>query len=612
MARSFGGKITFNDGRGFPRVCALAVAASLSGLVALVMGCTPTFAQGAVTYLDQGWTDAEKQWWYTTTQGSRLVPLSWLTALEQRESTEKFLSDANIRKLGYLPGGTTGNALPLGFVPDQGPAPDGSQKPWVGMTCAACHTGEFTYGQHRVRVDGAPTLADFQSLMEGLLASLVETRADSQKLDRFISAVLGAAPSATDRAMLIADVDKQIAWFKRLAAKNAAPIRYGHGRLDAQGHILNKIALSVGASEPLLDFPSDAPASYPFLWTTPQHEPVIQWNGIAPQPIVDETFNGKTFDLGAMLRNTTELIGVFGSLDVTIVPGKEGYASSLRFENMIDLESLVKRLKSPRWPQQLLPPIDVKRAEEGRALYTKNKCNDCHPVLDPTTELQSKVTVAMTALKDVGTDIWLACNAYVHESKSGLLEGRPAFGTIAEVGPTFQLLVNMSFSMIARAQQSPPSEPAMNAQRNLRRGGTIATTAAPARVGDPPQPDDSVKAQRAQRCLTEIDPTLAYKPRPLNGIWSTAPYLHNGSVSTLYELLLPPSQRKTSFWVGGMELDPADVGFKSGPGDGPFEFRVRDASGKIIPGNDNAGHDYGTGSMTNEERRALVEYLKTL
>ena len=61
MARSFGGKITSNGGRGFSRVCALAAAASLSGLATLVMGCAPTFAQGTATYLDQGWTDAEKQ-----------------------------------------------------------------------------------------------------------------------------------------------------------------------------------------------------------------------------------------------------------------------------------------------------------------------------------------------------------------------------------------------------------------------------------------------------------------------------------------------------------------------------------------------------------------------
>jgi len=61
-----------------------------------------------------------------------------------------------------------------------------------------------------------------------------------------------------------------------------------------------------------------------------------------------------------------------------------------------------------------------------------------------------------------------------------------------------------------------------------------------------------------------------------------------------------------------MEFDPKDVGFKSGPGEGLFEFRVRDAAGRIILDNHNSGHDYGTASMTEQERRVLVEYLKTL
>lgn len=590
---------------------ALIIVAVLSAISTLVIGRGTTLAQqpqkpasDTLVSLDQGWTSAEKQWWYTTSQGSRLLPLAWLMALEQGGSTDKFLSDANVRRLGYLPVSNSANGLPLGFVVDQGPSPDNSQQPWVGMTCAACHTGEFTYAQHRVRVEGAPTLADFQSLMEGMLASLVATRNDTEKRKRFTSAVLGAGASAKDQARLIADLDQQVGWYTRLAAKNAAPIRYGHGRLDAQGHILNKIALSVGAVEPLLHNPSDAPASYPFLWTTPQHKPKIQWNGIAPQPILDLEFNGKTFDLGAMLRNVTELIGVFGSVDVKLEPGKTGYASSLRIENMIDLENLVKRLKAPRWPQDVLPPIDVNMANEGRTVYARYKCNDCHKVLDPATELQADFSIEMIGLNEIGTDIWLACNTYLHESKAGLLEGRDgAAGPITKVSPTFQLLVNMSLNMFLRTLETAPSEPALRANGSLRNRPLIRENEVI---------DDQAKEQRAQRCRNETDPLLAYKARPLNGIWATGPYLHNGSVASLYELLLPPSQRKPVFWVGGMEFDPKDVGFKSGPGEGPFEFRVRDAAGKIILGNDNSGHDYGTASMTEQERRALVEYLKTL
>ena len=106
-------------------------------------------------------------------------------------------------------------------------------------------------------------------------------------------------------------------------------------------------------------------------------------------------------------------------------------------------------------------------------------------------------------------------------------------------------------------------------------------------------------------------PNLAYKAGPLNGIWATAPYLHNGSVPTLMDLLLPAVQRPTTFSVGGIEFDPVRVGFKSGPGDGPFVFNVKAADGTLIPGNSNAGHEYGTG-LTSDERAALLEYLKSL
>src|SRR5690606_18198960 len=53
---------------------------------------------------------------------------------------------------------------------------------------------------------------------------------------------------------------------------------------------------------------------------------------------------------------------------------------------------------------------------------------------------------------------------------------------------------------------------------------------------------------------------MAYKTQPLAGVWATAPYLHNGSVPNLYELLLPPEQRSVKFWVGNREFDPKHVG----------------------------------------------------
>ena len=100
-------------------------------------------------------------------------------------------------------------------------------------------------------------------------------------------------------------------------------------------------------------------------------------------------------------------------------------------------------------------------------------------------------------------------------------------------------------------------------------------------------------------------PKLEYKARPLNGIWATAPYLHNGSVPSLAELLLPPEQRSKKFAVGRREFDPQNVGFQSAAVPGTFTF---DTS---LAGNSNSGHVYGT-TLSPEDRQALLEYLKSI
>ena len=97
-----------------------------------------------------------------------------------------------------------------------------------------------------------------------------------------------------------------------------------------------------------------------------------------------------------------------------------------------------------------------------------------------------------------------------------------------------------------------------------------------------------------------------YRARPLNGFWATAPYLHNGSVPDLVELLKPAAERPATFYVGNWEFDPERLGFEwASPFPGAFAF---DTS---LPGNSNAGHDYGT-DLSAEDQRALIEYLKTL
>jgi hypothetical protein len=107
---------------------------------------------------------------------------------------------------------------------------------------------------------------------------------------------------------------------------------------------------------------------------------------------------------------------------------------------------------------------------------------------------------------------------------------------------------------------------------------------------------------------------LAYKARPLNGIWATPPYLHNGSVPNLYALLSPVAERPKTFYLGNREFDPVNVGYRTEEFPGGFQL---DTS---LRGNSNSGHEFNNGSgqgiigplLTPDERRELIEYLKSL
>jgi hypothetical protein len=105
------------------------------------------------------------------------------------------------------------------------------------------------------------------------------------------------------------------------------------------------------------------------------------------------------------------------------------------------------------------------------------------------------------------------------------------------------------------------------------------------------------------------DAGAAYESRVLYGIWATAPYLHNGSVPSLWELMLPPGRRSMTFKVGSRKFDPKNVGYATD--ESPYKTGTFTVDPQNLNGNGNGGHDY-TPDLSDDDRWALVEYLKTL
>ncbi|MBX9453677.1 MAG: hypothetical protein KL801_17925 [Mesorhizobium sp.] len=658
-----GSRQWINNWRGLTIFAIAFLAGGLGGgKIEMAAQAQETCAAGLVC-LDQGWSERDRTKWYRTSQGSRLLPLSWALALEEAGRESPFFADENMRALGYLPAQTSAanpHGLPIGFVVDEESSNRADimcetfpetcngflmRKPWLGMTCSACHTNDIEYDGSRIRIEGAPTLADFQSFLERILAALESTAADEAKFDRFARSVLGAELSVPTRIALRAQLIEQIAWQTRLIDANHTDLRYGYGRLDAQGHILNKVA-AVGGGAPMSGpLASDAPASYPHIWNTAQQDK-IQWNGIA-RNILNIPLFGKNTDIGALVRNTSEVIGVFAHIEINPrwMTTLLGYKSSLRVDKMVDLEQQLARLQSPRWPEDVLPPIDWDSAERGRALF-ETQCARCHADL-ASDDLTTPIKVPMQPIREGGTDIFLACNTFLHWSNAGKFEGRRPFvvkgDRIDSEDFTRDMLTNAAVgAVIGRSDELVGSL----FDDIFRRGGSPESRESGAGFDYLPGVTDPVKKEIAQACLTSQDAglpgdesILAYKARPLNGIWATAPYLHNGSVPTLYDLLLPsplrvvvpagktlaapgPGNRPASFHVGSRVFDPTKVGFSTQPAellvrsDGEvvetFEFKVYGSDGSPVPGNYNSGHDYGTEALSEQQRWELVEYLKTL
>ncbi|RZI38065.1 cytochrome C, partial [Herbaspirillum sp. HC18] len=98
-----------------------------------------------------------------------------------------------------------------------------------------------------------------------------------------------------------------------------------------------------------------------------------------------------------------------------------------------------------------------------------------------------------------------------------------------------------------------------------------------------------------KNCLNPA-PDPRYRARPLNGIWATAPYLHNGSVPSLYWLLKPQNERPQKFCMGRRDYDPETVGFAVAANErcktGETEFSATGPDGTPIKGNSVLGHSF--------------------
>lgn len=640
--------------------CSALLAALVTAGCALVPPALPDREPVARTvWLDQNWTDDARFWFHHATQGTSTVPVpyDWFVALEQPSihlfSDPPLLIDpAYMGRLGFIasPRGRSGDGydnvvggdgtdgggfsvpydraefagnphgLPVGFARTAGyrdPTTGQQRSDQIGLNCAACHTGQFNYRGTNVRIDGAPATTDLGRFREVLGLSLAYTKYVPGRFGRFADRVLGPDHAPADAAALEAALDALLEKGPRIVQQMSAglegSIEEGFNRLDA----LNRIGTQVFYTDMLpaegLDLdanlhPNNAPVNYPATWSTSWFD-WVQYDGSIRRP---------------MVRNAGEALGVAARANLTR-PGDPAlplYGSSVSFEEIFLMEELLagpnpqsepkgfKGLASPAWPEEILGTIDQARAEQGRTLYVQ-RCNGCHrpPPNDPSgrfwnaafwttpTALELQYyKVPIVPVPVVGTDPTQATvlkerRVKVPEylgipepaEKNGLICGGKPGTTVTETSFAWALAA-VTGNVIERWYADNDIPPAEQARLNGYR-------------------DNCIQAP------------FGYKARPLNGVWATAPFLHNGAVPTLYDMLSPAAERPETFCLGNLEFDPEKVG---------YDTTCRRGTTRIdtsVKGNWNVGHSFEDGprrdgvigpALSHAERMALVEYLKTL
>jgi hypothetical protein len=545
------------------------------------------------------------------------------------------------------------DGLPVGFARLSGainPVTGAAEPDKIGLTCAACHTGSINYQGISIRFDGGPAMVELRNLEKVTGLSMAYTMLVPGRFLRFADRVLGPGAGQAERKKLEKGLQAALDFAVKTQAESyERTIRSkghkeetaeGFGRLDALNRIGNQVFYLDMAASGLSGYELnqeviDAPVSFPPIWTVPWFS-WAQYDASISQPLI---------------RNAGEALGVFAPINFSPEPAPGGlFRSMIAIGNLDYIERMLHGkddpfaksppafggLTSPKWPEQIFADDDAwkinkDRVNRGRQLYAEI-CVECHlgPVSDPVFDNDYP-----------DKSLWKRDNGHWDPN-----------------GPVLRLVQKPVEDM-----KTDPGQSNILAKRTVRIPGFMVLDPAKDMNCDGARPTSTTDVPYALALMDVVqqattkwmdDRNLSdaarkelwgdrkncpnpskvpvYRARPLNGVWATAPYLHNGSVPSLYWMLKPAAERPTSFCQGKRDFDPKQVGFHVEPGEKPrckigeTLFSTTDRDGKAISGNSTTGHsfegpkrdprDYPRGiigrGFSDEERLDLIEYLKTL
>jgi hypothetical protein len=544
---------------------------------------------------------------YHLPEGSEIFPLDWLMALKNVHTGKPFLEDCErfgliqdpepLKIPGYervklpigLTIGTPRDVLDLvaSLKPSPGP-PDLLAMPMVGVNCAACHVGQLRYKNRDLPIiEGAPNLFNLDLFYQELFQSAAATIGNPDKFQTFLKdlGTLGAK-SEVSRALLkfFDGIRKNQSEVSSTAEK--AIIERSRGLLDGGEYgsrlkapdgtnayrlLFNRfeflrtlVSLHVGGELVTSPGPGRIDAFGSVRRLVFKKAPKMPLNSPVSFPHVWglrqlEWFHWDGNTNSLMERNIGQAMGLGAIADL------ETGASTVLPLNIHTLENLCAELTPPDWPEDQFGAVDTssEKYSRGAALFVQH-CAKCH---DRQKDGQKRPGNSITfGLQEIGTD--------PHRAR--------AFASPLEDGKPFTRELQAVAQKVKKHASSDAHPGEFRGRLDL--------------------PEQQI------RWIT----TLGYVARPLEGIWATAPYLHNGSVPTLDDLLKPEDQRPVCFPLGHREYDPVKLGYVAEFAKVPAAERARVfVYDTRVPGNSNQGHNFGA-DLGSADREALLEYLKVM
>lgn len=570
-----------------------------------------------VHYLNDGWTEEQRETFYYTPQGTELLGLeySWFVNLELPLSHNLLASEENMRGWGFIvdPGQRAtprnpGN-LPIGFGRHTDPN-SGEQN--LDLGCAMCHTGELHYNGVAMRVDGGQSVQSISTIKRGefivtLGASVFETLLNPMKWDRFANRLVGDDDQARDklRDELWAFAGKLKKFSSGAGATKYYPVEEGRGRTDAVGRIAN-VVFGYDLDAPQNYKVADAPASYPFIWDIWRFD-WVQYTGFTNQ---------------AMARNVGESLGVLAPIKLVdeqgnLLPAESFGETIVDIDGMHCVEGTLRDLKPPKWPEQIMGKINLASATRGKELFA-DQCAYCHgPHISEPYDWQVAQgpddnpadQVAVNWKWDMAGEITKQGDKAFRKDWRETIWAMPWISTDV-IGTDPKLADNYMDNKYDASVLVKDSKP-VNAGDGLQ---VLLNRLVPLLYERWDIENEDIPNFDGLNVPFRIENKRAYKSRPLHGVWATPPFLHNGSIPSIYDLLSPQRARPKQFYVGNREYDPAKLGYKTAYSAGSFLHDTQ------IDGNRNTGHLFTDVDMpgrigdllSERERMDLIEYVKVL